>query len=639
MYRASEEFVKNAHINSEREYEEVWKRSVEDPDSFWREEAERMTWFRKPQKIAEGRFEECNVKWFADGKLNLSYNCVDRHIEGARKNKAAIIWEAEDGESRIYTYCELLNSVCKFTNLLKSCGVKKGDRVCFYLPQIPELAIGVLACARIGAIHSVVFGGFSADSLKERINDCAAKVLVTADGGFRRGKVVLLKENADKALKDCPTVERCIVIKRTYISCAMVPKRDIWYDEAIKEQSSSCEPEVMDAEDPLFILYTSGSTGKPKGLLHTSGGYIVYAATTFRYIFDYREEDTYWCTADIGWITGHSYIVYGPLANGATTVMFEGVPNFPAPDRYWKIVERYKVNIFYTAPTVIRALAKEGVEWTEKCDLSSLRLLGSVGEPINPEAWLWYYKHIGKERCPIVDTWWQTETGGILIAPLPGAMALKPGSASRPFFGIKPAIVKDGKDADVNEEGALVITAPWPGIARTIWGDHERYKKTYFSQYPGRYFTGDGAKRDEDGDFWLLGRIDDVINVSGHRLGTAEVESALVAHSAVAEAAVVGFPHDIKGEGIYAFVVLNEGVEPSSDLQKELVAQVRKAIGPIAKPDRIQFAKDLPKTRSGKIMRRILRKIAKGDTEDIGDTTTLADPGVVQRLIEGAGMR
>ncbi|MFZ6017106.1 MAG: acetate--CoA ligase [Nitrospirota bacterium] len=631
------DFQEKSHVKSIEDYERLYKQSLSDPEGFWANMAEDISWFKKWDKVMESDFHNAKISWFKGSRLNVSYNCLDRHLATPRKNKAAIIWEAESGENRIYTYQELYRLVCRFANLLKKYGVSKGDRVAFYLPMIPELAIGMLACTRIGAVHSIVFGGFSASALMDRLNDCEAKVLVTSDGSFRGGKVIPLKKNADIAMEGAPSVESCFVVKRTHTYIEMKGGRDLFLDDELFKADiiSYCEPEHQDAEDPLFILYTSGSTGKPKGLLHTTAGYIVYAATTFKYIFDYREEDTFWCTADIGWITGHSYIVYGPLACGATSIMFEGVPTYPAPDRYWEIVEKYRVNIFYTAPTVIRALAREGEEWTRKRDLSSLRLLGSVGEPINPEAWLWYHHFIGSERCPIVDTWWQTETGGILISSLPGAIPLKPGAAGRPFFGVKPGIFKaDGKEAGINEEGALVIKTAWPGIARTIYSNPKRYYETYFSQYQGNYFSGDGARIDSDGDCWVLGRIDDVINVSGHRLGTAEIESALVAHHGVAEAAVVGFPHEIKGQGIYAFVVLKSGIEKSSELEKELVMQVRKDIGPIATPDKIQFTDGLPKTRSGKIMRRILRKIVEGKLEEIGDTTTLADPFVIEKLLK-----
>jgi len=639
IFPPSEEFSKGAHIKSLAEYEEMYRRSIENPDDFWAEMAEKnLFWFKKWDKVTESDFNKPEIKWFTGGKLNVSYNCLDRHLKTNRKNKAALIWEAENGENKIFTYQELHRLVCRFANLLKKSGVKKGDRVVFYLPMIPELAIGMLACSRIGAVHGVVFGGFSASALRGRINDCGAKVLITSDGSFRSGKVIPLKKNADIAMEDTPTIQKCLVFKRTGTSVNMDNDRDFFAEAELKSEDipSWCEPVELDAEDPLFILYTSGSTGKPKGLIHTTAGYLLYTAATFKYIFDYHEEDTFWCTADIGWITGHSYIVYGPLSNGATSIMFEGVPTYPRPDRYWEIVDKYKVNIFYTAPTVVRALAKEGEEWTKKWDLSSLRLLGSVGEPINPKAWLWYYRNIGQEKCPIVDTWWQTETGGILLASLPGAVPMKPGAAGRPFFGIDPSIIKaDGSPAGKDEEGSLVIKSAWPGIARTIYGNPERYKETYFSQSRGNYFSGDGAKVDSAGDYFLLGRMDDVIKISGHRLGTAEIESALVSHPSVAEAGVVGYPHEIKGQGIYAFVILNTGTESSKELEKNLVEHVRTVIGPIAKPDVIQFVDGLPKTRSGKIMRRILRKIVEFKEDEIGDTTTLADSSVVERLILG----
>ena len=570
------------------------------------------------------------------GKINVTVNCLDRHLKTARKNKVALIWEGEPGDSRKYTYQQLYEEVCKFANVLKKKGVKKGDRVTIYMPMIPELPIALLACARIGAIHSIVFGGFSAEALKDRILDANASTLITTDASYRSSKVIGLKSNADTALASCPMVKTVIVCNRTNTKIDMKAGRDFWWHEemAAKDIKPECPPEVMDAEDPLFMLYTSGSTGKPKGVLHTQAGYIIFVMTTFKWIFDYRDEDIFWCTADIGWVTGHSYIVYGPLAAGATSLMFEGVPNYPKPDRFWEIVEKHKVNIFYTAPTALRAMMRDGDQWPLGRNLSSLRLLGTVGEPINPEAWIWYYKIIGKERCPIVDTWWQTETGGILITPLPGAVVIKPGSATKPFPGVEAAVIReDGSPASVNEGGYLVIKKPWPGMMRTIFGQPERFKETYFVQFPGMYFTGDGARVDEDGDFWLMGRVDDVINVSGHRIGTAEVESALVSHPFVAEAAVVGMPHEIKGQGIYAFVTLKAGQAKSEDLKKTLVAHVRKEIGPIAMPDKIQFTDSLPKTRSGKIMRRILKKIAAGDVRDLGDTTTLADPSVVQSLV------
>ncbi len=635
----SEEFSRKAHIKTMAEYEAIYRRSVEDPERFWAEMAEKnLYWFKKWDRVLEYDFEKPFVKWFAGGKLNASYNCLDRHIGTPLRNKAAIIWESDEGRYRTYTYQQLYHEVNRFANVLKKHGVGRGDRVTIYLSMIPELAIAMLACARIGAIHSIVFGGFSSQSLRDRINDCKAKLVITADDGIRGGRKVPLKTNADEALLECPTVEKAIVVRRSSGDVDMEPGRDYWWHEemAATDISNYCEPEQMDAEDPLFILYTSGSTGKPKGVLHTTGGYLLYTNLTFKWIFDYRDEDIHFCTADIGWITGHSYIVYGPLSAGATSLMFEGVPNYPDPGRFWDIVDKHQVNIIYTAPTVIRALMREGEQWVQKHDLSSLRLLGTVGEPINPEAWMWYYTHVGKEKLPIVDTWWQTETGGILITPLPGAMTLKPGSANRPFPGVVPKIVKeDGTPVETNEGGYLVIEKPWPGILRGMFGDVEgkRFKEVYFSKFPGKYFTGDGARIDEDGDFRLMGRIDDVLNVSGHRIGTAELESALVSHEKVAEAAVVGYPHEIKGEGIYAFVVLQEGVPFDEALAESLKNHVRKLIGPIAKPDRIQFAPGLPKTRSGKIMRRILRKIAGGETEDLGDISTLADPSVVEELV------
>ncbi|MBI4688048.1 MAG: acetate--CoA ligase [Nitrospirae bacterium] len=638
----SKEFSQNAHIKSMAEYEKLYKKSVEDPEGFWAEMAEKhISWFKKWDKVLEWDFEKPDIKWFLGGKLNASYNCLDRHITTAARNKAAIIWEGDDGGYKTYTYQQLYYEVNRFANVLKKKGVKKGDRVTIYLPMIPELSIAMLACARIGAIHSVVFGGFSAQSLRDRIQDCKAKLLITADGGMRGGKVVALKANADEALHGCPTVEKVVVVQRTKSGeINMENSRDSWWHDEVNASDikNYCEPEQMDAEDPLFILYTSGSTGKPKGVLHTTGGYMLYTTLSFKWIFDYHDEDIHFCTADIGWVTGHSYILYGPLSAGATSLMFEGIPTYPNPGRFWDIVDKHKVNIFYTAPTAIRALMKEGEKWTTMHDLSSLRLLGTVGEPINPEAWMWYHTHIGKGRLPIVDTWWQTETGGILITPLPGAMTLKPGSANRPFFGVVPKVLKEnGTPADINEGGYLVIERPWPGMIRGTYGDAEnkRVKEVYFSRFQGKYFTGDGARIDEDKDFWLMGRIDDVLNVSGHRLGTAEVESALVSHEAVAEAAVVGFPHEIKGEGIYVYVTLKDGVSPSDDLKKILVGHVRTVIGPIATPDKLQFAPGLPKTRSGKIMRRILRKISRGDIEDLGDISTLADPSVVENLVKG----
>jgi acetyl-CoA synthetase len=635
----SSEFSKAAYIKSRKEYEVLYRRSIQDPEGFWSEQAETMlSWYGKWDKTLEYSFEKPDIKWFIGGMLNASYNCLDRHLAGQRNNKAAIIWEGDDGSYRTFTYQQLYDEVNCFANVLKKKGIRRGDRVSIYLPMIPELAISMLACARIGAIHNVVFGGFSAQALRDRIQDSGARFLITADKAIRGGKFVSLKANADEALAACPTVEGMIVVRRADGKADMKAGRDSWWHEEMTaaDITSYSEPEKMDAEDPLFILYTSGSTGKPKGVLHTTGGYLLFAALTFKWIFDYREQDTHFCTADIGWVTGHSYTVYGPLAIGATSLMFEGVPTYPAPDRFWEIIDKHRVNIFYTAPTAIRALMKEGEKWVEKHDLSSLRILGSVGEPINPEAWMWYYIHVGKGKIPIVDTWWQTETGGILITPLPGAHPLKPGSACKPFFGVVPRIVKEnGTPAAVNEGGYLVIEKPWPGMFRGTYGDpgNKRMKEVYFSRFPGTYFTGDGARVDKDGDYWLMGRIDDVLNVSGHRLGTAELESALASHASVAEAAVVGYPHEIKGDGIYAYVVLKEGNEPSEDLKKSISDHVRAVIGPIAKPDKLQFTLSLPKTRSGKIMRRILRKIASGEAEDLGDISTLADTSVVSTLV------
>jgi acetyl-CoA synthetase len=635
----SKETSARAHIGSIEEYEKMYKRSVEDPEGFWGEIAEKnISWFKKWDKVLEYDFLKPEIKWFVGGKLNASYNCLDRHLEAGRKDKTAILWEADDGSNRTYTYEQLHLQVNRFANVLKKNGVGKGDRVGIYMPMIPELAIAMLACARVGAIHSITFGGFSAQALKDRINDCQAKLVITSDQSVRGGKHIPLKINADNAVVDCPTVEKMIVVQHVG-DIDMKEGRDIWWHEemAAADIEDYCKPEEMDAEDPLFILYTSGSTGKPKGVLHTTGGYMVYTNLTFKYIFDYHEEDIWFCGADIGWVTGHSYIIYGPLSAGATSIMFEGIPTYPDPGRLWDMCDKHKVTQIYTAPTVIRALMRSGEEWPNKYDLSSLRVLGSVGEPINPEAWMWYYKNVGRERIPIVDTWWQTETGGILITALPGAMTLKPGSANRPFFGVVPRIVnKEGTTAGVNEGGYLLIDKPWPGMIRGTYGDPEqkRVKEVYFAQFPGSYMSGDGARIDDDGDYWLMGRIDDVINISGHRLGTAEVESALVSHPNVAEAAVVGYPHDIKGEGIYVYVTLKEEIEPSDDLKKELVAHIRKEIGPIATPDKMQFAPGLPKTRSGKIMRRILRKIAAGAVDELGDTSTLADPSVVDNLVK-----
>jgi acetyl-CoA synthetase len=631
-----------AHVKSIEQYEEMYKRSIEDPNGFWGQMAdENLEFFKKCDKVLDYDWGDAmRIEWFKGAKLNVSYNCLDRHITGPRKNKAALMWQGEPvDDARTYTYIEMYYEVNKFANVLKSKGVKKGDCVALYLPMIPELPIAMLACARIGAIHMIVFGGFSSDALRDRIQGCGAKVVVTSDASFRSGKVIPLKGNSDAALKDCPSVKTQIVVNRCNADVPMKEGFDVWWHDEMNAKGlpAYCEPEQMDAEDPLFILYTSGSTGKPKGVLHTTAGYLLYATVTLKYVFDLKEEDTFWCTADIGWVTGHSYIVYGPLSNGAASVMFEGVPSYPDYSRFWKIVEKYKVNQFYTAPTAIRAINAQGDQWVDGIDLSSLRILGTVGEPINPEAWMWYYNKIGGGRCPIVDTYWQTETGGFLITPLPGAMKIKPGSANRPFFGIKPVILNDDGTpiTTPNTAGHLCVTQPWPGMMRTVYGDHDRFRDTYFSQFPGKYYTGDGARIDDDGDFILMGRLDDVINVSGHRMGTAEVESALVAHDKVAEAAVVGMPHEIKGEGIYAFVTLSSGVEGTDALKKELINHVRKEIGPIATPDKIQWAPGLPKTRSGKIMRRILKKIAKNETSDLGDTSTLADPSVVENLIAG----
>lgn len=637
VFPPPQEFAEKARIKSREQYDQMWRKSIENPDEFWGEMAEEhIDWYKKWDAVEEYSFvDDVYVRYYRGARLNASYNCLDRHLNNWRKNKAALIWQGEPlEESRTYTYQQLHREVCKFANVLKGMGVKKGDCVSVYLPMIPELVITLLACARIGAIHSAVFGGFSAEALRDRIRDSRSKTLVTCNYSLRAGKYIYSKDNADRALAACEDVENCIVVKRLDRDCSMTPGRDHWWHELMSAASPVCEPEQMDAEDPLFILYTSGSTGKPKGVLHTTGGYMVYATATFKYIFDYRDEDVYWCTADIGWITGHSYIVYGPLSAGATTLLFEGVPHYPQPDRYWEIVEKYRVNILYTAPTALRSMMKSGNQWPLGRDLSSLRLMGSVGEPINPEAWIWYHKIIGKEQAPIVDTWWQTETGGILITPLPGCTPTKPGSATIPFFGVNPKVIRqDGSEAGVNEGGYLVITKPWPGIMRGVYGDPGRFKNTYFVQYPGLYFTGDGARRDKDGYFWLMGRVDDVINVSGHRIGTAELESILAAHPKVAEAAVVGYPHNIKGEGIYAYITLKDNVEVTEDLHLKLIQHVRKEIGPIASPDVIHFADALPKTRSGKIMRRILRKIAAGEIDQLGDTTTLADPGIVNSLV------
>jgi acetyl-CoA synthetase len=636
VYPVSAETAKHALID-DKKYNEWYDRSVKDPDGFWAEHGKRIDWIKPFTKVKNVSFSgDVSIKWFEDGTLNVAANCLDRHL-ATRRDQTAIIWEGDDpNESAHITYGDLHQRVCRLANAMTDLGVKKGDRVTIYLPMIPEAAVAMLACARIGAVHSIVFGGFSPDSLAGRIQDCESSLLITADEGLRGGRKVPLKTNADEALKTCWSCKNVIVVKRTGGNVHMVAGRDHWYHELCDKAAPTHTPAEMNAEDPLFILYTSGSTGKPKGVLHTSGGYLVYAAMTHQYVFDYHEGDIYWCTADVGWVTGHSYIVYGPLANGAITLMFEGIPNYPTVSRFWEVVDKHKVNIFYTAPTAIRSLMREGEEPVKKTSRKSLRLLGSVGEPINPEAWTWYHRVVGDNRCPIVDTWWQTETGGILITPLPGATPLKPGSATRPFFGVKPVMVDaEGKVLEGKTEGNLCLAEPgWPGQMRTVYGDHERFIQTYFATYKGMYFTGDGARRDEDGYYWITGRVDDVINVSGHRMGTAEVESALVAHPKVAEAAVVGYPHDIKGQGIYAYVTLVAGEDPTEELRKELVNWVRKEIGPIASPDLIQWSPGLPKTRSGKIMRRILRKIAENDYGALGDTSTLADPTVVEDLID-----
>ncbi len=636
IFKVPKKWSKTAYVDKNR-YEKKYKLSLKDNEGFWRKEGKRIDWIKPYTKIKDVKYSKTDVKikWYYDGTLNASANCIDRHLKD-KKNKTAIIWVGDDpNDSKQISYKELHKNVSKAANGLKELGIKKGDRVTIYLTMIPELAYVMLACARIGAIHSIIFGGFSPDSIAGRINDCQSNYIITADEGVRGGKIIPLKKITDEALTSCPNVKKCIVVKRTGNKVDWTEGRDVSYDEIIRNASDKCEPEEMNAEDPLFILYTSGSTGKPKGVLHTTGGYMVYASMTHQYIFDYKKNDIYWCSADIGWVTGHSYIIYGPLSNGATTIMFEGIPNYPDVSRWWQIIDKYKVNIFYTAPTALRALMREGAEPVKKTSRKSLKLLGTVGEPINPQAWLWYYKVVGDSRCPIVDTWWQTETGGILISPQPGAIDLKPGSVTKPFYGIKPVIV-DEKGTSLNGacRGRLCIAQSWPGQMRTVYGDHQRFIDTYFSQFDGKYFTGDGCRRDEDGYYWITGRVDDVIIVSGHNLGTAELESAFVAHPKVAEAAVVGYPHDIKGNGLYCYVTLNAGEKPTGDLERELKLWVRKQIGPIATPDLIQFAPGLPKTRSGKIMRRILRKIAANEHDQLGDTTTLADPTVVESLVE-----
>ena len=636
LHKPSKNIIEKSHVNHET-YEKMYEESINDPSLFWKKHGKRIDWVKPYSKVSDVSYnkEDLHIKWFEDGTLNASFNCLDRHLK-SKGNSVAIIWEGDDpSDSKKITYNELYEDVCKFANVLKKAGAKKGDRITIYMPMIPEATIAMLACTRIGAIHSVVFGGFSPDALAGRIEDCNSSIIITADEGIRGGKKIPLKSNTDEAISKATMCKTTIVVKRTGGDINWIDGQDIWYHEEMALASPDCLPTEMNAEDPMFILYTSGSTGKPKGVLHTTGGYMVYASMTHHYVFDYQENEIYWCTADVGWVTGHSYIVYGPLSNGATTLMFEGVPNYPTVSRFWEIVDKHKVNIFYTAPTAIRALMAEGDEPVKKTNRSSLRILGSVGEPINPEAWNWYNNVVGDGKCPIVDTWWQTETGGILITPLPGAIPTKPGSATKPFFGIKPVLVdNENNELEGPSEGNLCINMSWPGQMRTVYGDHQRFIDTYFSTFPGRYFSGDGCKRDEDGYYWITGRVDDVINVSGHRMGTAEVESALVAHNDVAEAAVVGYPHDIKGQGIYAYVTLNIGVAASEELLVELKNWVRKEIGPIASPDLIQFAPGLPKTRSGKIMRRILRKIAANEHKDLGDVSTLADPLVVQNLVE-----